>query len=313
MHHWVPMPLLAGAYLWHMLVMPLTWVGIVLTRPFVRKADIEERRGFFVTCGVATPPLLTLACAAWAVRRMDDLRVRSFRLAIKNLPPALHGLRIAHVSDLHVGKFTSPTLLNRAVDAVTEIDPDLVLMPGDLIDLSLSDLPRAIETVRRLCSRHGVFLCEGNHDRIEDGDEFVHRVKAEGLNLLIDEGRTVTIKGARVQLLGLSWQRGARANKEAMARVRAARDPRAFPILMAHHPHAFDLHCDLPLTLAGHTHGGQMMFNEKTGPGAWLYRYWSGLYERKSQKLVVSNGVGNCYPLRVQAPAEIVVVELTSG
>jgi uncharacterized protein len=98
----------------------------------------------------------------------------------------------------------------------------------------------------------------------------------------------------------------------AVADVLRHRDPDAFPILLAHHPHAFDpaIKAGLPLTLSGHTHGGLVMLDQHEGVGPILFRYWSGLYTRGSSQLVVSNGVGNWFPLRVQAPAEIVHLTL---
>jgi predicted MPP superfamily phosphohydrolase len=97
-----------------------------------------------------------------------------------------------------------------------------------------------------------------------------------------------------------------------MPRLLAKRQPDAFPILLAHHPHAFDLAAEagVPLTLSGHTHGGQLMLSRKLGFGPLMYRYWSGLYARGNSQLLVSNGVGNWFPLRVHAPAEIVHVTL---
>ncbi len=90
------------------------------------------------------------------------------------------------------------------------------------------------------------------------------------------------------------------------------RQPDAFPILLAHHPHAFDaaVKADLPLTLAGHTHDGQMMLNRQYGTGPVLFRYWSGLYTRGRSQMIVSNGVGNMFPVRINAPAEIVHITL---
>jgi hypothetical protein len=81
---------------------------------------------------------------------------------------------------------------------------------------------------------------------------------------------------------------------------------------MAHHPHAFDaaIEADVPLTLAGHTHGGYCMLDSRHGVGPALFRYWSGLYARGGSQLVVSNGVGNWFPIRVNAPAEIVHLTL---
>jgi predicted MPP superfamily phosphohydrolase len=86
----------------------------------------------------------------------------------------------------------------------------------------------------------------------------------------------------------------------------------AFPILLAHHPHAFDtaVEAGVPLTLSGHTHGGQLMLDSQRGLGPWMFRYWSGLDQRGGSQLVVSNGVGNWFPLRVDAPAEIIHLTL---
>ena len=114
----------------------------------------------------------------------------------------------------------------------------------------------------------------------------------------------ITIRGAPLQLLGLSWTR-ARENRDvaiatAVRELLNQRQPESFPILLAHHPHAFDTAAaaSVPLTLSGHTHGGQLMLNEQCGFGPALFRYWSGLYRKGASKLIVSNGVGNWFPLR---------------
>ncbi|HEV8607078.1 MAG TPA: hypothetical protein VGQ99_17185, partial [Tepidisphaeraceae bacterium] len=95
--------------------------------------------------------------------------------------------------------------------------------------------------------------------------------------------------------------------------VMRARGEEGLGILLAHHPHAFDAAAarGIPLTLAGHTHGGQLMLTRHAGAGPVLFKYWSGLYRKTSgEALVVSNGVGNWFPLRVGAPAEIVKLRL---
>jgi predicted MPP superfamily phosphohydrolase len=134
---------------------------------------------------------------------------------------------------------------------------------------------------------------------------------------LLDQSTIINVRGFPVQLLGLSWTRIHGDGRDAAIAVAVKklleqREAGAFPILMAHHPHAFDAaaNAGLPLTLSGHTHGGQLMLNEQLGFGPALFRYWSGLYERDQSKLIVSNGVGNWFPLRVNAAAEIVHLTL---
>jgi hypothetical protein len=100
-----------------------------------------------------------------------------------------------------------------------------------------------------------------------------------------------------------------------MQYLRPQVDPDAFPILLAHHPHAFDAAADagLPLTLSGHTHGGQIMLNERIGAGRLRFRYVSGLYQKPNSSLLVCNGIGNWFPLRVNAPAELLHITLRSS
>jgi predicted MPP superfamily phosphohydrolase len=182
---------------------------------------------------------------------------------------------------------------------------DLLLFSGDLIDLSLTDLPRACAAMRRLQPQARLFLCEGNHDLIDDEDGFRDGVRDEGLTLLRDGDAIVEVRGVPVQLLGTRWARGAGGRREAAALIEPRRDPQAFPILLAHHPHVFDAAPEFPLVLSGHTHGGMLMLNERLGAGPVLYRYWSGPYRVEDRSVVVSNGAGNWFPLRTHSPAEV--------
>jgi len=90
------------------------------------------------------------------------------------------------------------------------------------------------------------------------------------------------------------------------------RDLTLFPILLAHHPHSWDEAAarGIPLVLSGHTHGGQIMLTPTIGAGPLRFKYWSGLYQKPGSSLIVSNGVGNWFPLRVNAPAEILHITL---
>jgi predicted MPP superfamily phosphohydrolase len=181
-----------------------------------------------------------------------------------------------------------------------------------LINNALEDLPAGLDAVLKMQARYGVWTCEGNHDLIENRWAFENQTKAAGVNLLIDEQQILDVNGHPLQLLGLRWGRGQAAIDSSMRNVLSLRRPDAFPILLAHHPHAFDnaAAAGIPLTLSGHTHGGQLMLNERLGAGPVMFRYWSGLYSNGDSRLVVSNGVGNWFPLRTHAPAEIIHITL---
>jgi predicted MPP superfamily phosphohydrolase len=328
-----PQFLSAAAYLWHLLLLPAalilaaasgilfgTWrVGRRLagwTTPD-RTGATATRRQFLGMVATATPVLLTGAGVAYSRRQVREFRIRPLDVALPGLPPDLDGLRIALVADLHVGTFTSGHTMKRVVEETSRLDADLVLLPGDLINNALADLPDALDAVSNMQSRHGAYLCVGNHDLIEDGAEFVRRVRAR-VPLLVNESRVVAIRGRPVQLLGLPWSSDEDVITNSVRQVARQVTPGAFPILLAHHPHAFDAAAaaGIPLTVSGHTHGGQLMLTDAVGFGPLLYRYWSGLYRKPAADraaLVVSNGVGNWFPVRSRAPAEIIDLTVRSA
>lgn len=316
-HEWMPMPLIAFSYLWNLIVAPATAIAIGISAAARRAVALPprppdlSRRRFLRASAAFVPPLAAGATLGIAFPQLGDFRVRRLNVRVAGLPERLDGLVIAHLSDLHYGKFTRPADIDRMVAAVNAFDADLVLFTGDLVDLSLGDLPAALAALGRLRARGGLFACEGNHDLIDDGVAFRARVRAAGVALLLDEARTVDVRGERVRIHGVTWAPDQRGRREAVERARGLREEGAFPILLAHHPHAFDEAEGFPLTLSGHTHGGMLMLNERLGAGPVLYRYWSGLYTRGDRSLVVSNGVGNWFPLRTHAPAEIAHVTLT--
>lgn len=330
----IPKFAVSAIFIWHfiglgllaligMALIPILFGHKILSRKALAKTEHSadssgwSRREFLRFSAAMLPPVFTVSLTGIAMAQLNNVRVRRFVLPIADLPKELDGVTIAQVSDMHVGRFTKGEVLQKTVRLVNEMRADLVLLTGDLINDTLADLDAGLELARAMEARFGLAIIEGNHDLIENPPEFETRVKASGLPFLLDESTSLSVHGFPVQLLGLRWTRVRGEGRDAAIRgeVRKLLDLRiadAFPILLAHHPHAFDAaaDADLPLTLSGHTHGGQLMLNEQLGFGPALFRYWSGLYTRGRSKLIVSNGVGNWFPLRVNAPAEIVHLTL---
>lgn len=323
----VPSQLYAIVLLWGLIFLPalgiptmLIWSGWALGKAVVGKkktAPVDEaegwsRRKVLGTLATSLPILATFGATGYSLSHLSRFRIRELTLTLKDLPEALDGVRIAHLTDTHVGKFTKGKVLEEIINVTNRLEADLVLFTGDLIDNSILDLPAAVNMLQRLKAKSGVFVIEGNHDLFEDPKGFEKGIRDGGISMLRNESMTVQINGTNVQLMGIVWNRGEEEIADDVDQVWSQKQAGAFPILLAHHPHAFDRAAErgIPLTFAGHTHGGQLMLNEKIGGGPAMFRYWSGLYERNGSALVVGNGTGNWFPLRVNAPAEIIHLTL---
>lgn len=320
----MPRPILSGVFMWHLLVLPL-WLLWSLGRSLVRAvralahrktappSEGMSRREFLATSAAFAPAVIVGGASVAAEAQLQDFRVRRLSVPVSNLPPALEGVTIAQVTDTHIGRFTRGAVLDRIVQSTNELNADLVLLTGDLINYALRDLPAGVDLVRELRGKHGVFFCEGNHDLIESPTMFYRKVLGAGLPFLREEAAVAEVNGAKLQVLGLPWAHSDQEHTQAVAKLEQIRRTDAFPILLAHHPHAFDAAENYPLMLAGHTHGGQLMINDQIGFGPLFFRYWSGLYRREGRTLVVSNGTGNWFPVRVGAPAEILHLTLRNA
>ncbi len=320
-------PILSLVMIWNMLLaLPTGVFGVVWLLVWLAVSGLganQELSAPVRTVGLAAAALpfaLAFIATFVALGQLNHFRVQRLTLKISALPEALHGFTIVHLSDLHIGHLTRGQVLDDIVAETNHLDADLILLTGDLINFSLEDLPRGIALLRQLKSRHGVYFCEGNHDLIEDAARFEVQTKSSNVGLLLHETATVNVRGQAVQILGLRWddamrQRGRVAGASPYEPVRDLLRqgvPGAFHILLSHHPDAFDAAAELgiPLTLAGHTHGGQMMLTPSIGFGPWLYRSWSGHYQKGASQLIVSNGAGNWFPLRINTPAEIIHLTL---
>lgn len=271
------------------------------------------RRHFLATTAVALPVIATWGTTAISIPQSRHFRIRRLDVPLTGLPRDLDGLTIAHVSDVHVGKFTHGRILTALAEATNRLQADLVAVTGDLIDHALADLPEALDMVRQIDPREGLFLVEGNHDLFEGREAFARGVREAGFPLLRNAAAPLTLRGHPVDLLGIRWDRSESTMATDIAATAGLRRPDAFPILLAHHPHAFDAaaRAGIPLTLGGHTHGGQLMLTPDLGPGPLMFRYWSGLYRKPDgASAVISNGAGNWFPLRTAAPAEILHLTL---
>ncbi len=249
----------------------------------------------------------------------NGFAVTRYRLHLPQLPDVLTGLRIVHLSDLHVGTILRPEHLRPIVRMVNDLHADLIVNTGDLIDASNRYLSPVVEATMRLRAPLGVYTVLGNHDHRENPAEIVHAFRMADLPLLMNERMNVDINGLAVAMCGIDFAGRAARMKQFVDTACGGTDDAALRILLSHHPHALDFAAphNVDLVLSGHTHGGQFVFRqtrphqtESFGLGNLSFRYAQGHYERGRTHLFVTNGLGGSFPLRFRCPAEVSVLEL---
>jgi hypothetical protein len=284
---------------------------------------------------LSMPPLMFLGSFGAGLRQRGRFDVRRLTVTIPDLPAELRGLKITHISDMHVGRLIDDALLEPIVAAANEIAGDLVVVTGDIVDHNNAYLPACLDAFNRIDAPLGLYCCMGNHDHIHDGPAFAGMVRAADIHgqgaatLLLNESVVLRHRGRPFVLGGLDWARSDAELGALTSRAFEGAAPDLPRILAAHHPHAFDAGVahGACLTLAGHTHGGQLVFRRSdervqldadtvlhTGRtyavGHLMYRYVEGLYEKSGKFLFVSRGIGNWFPWRLNCPAEMTQLTL---
>ena len=272
--------------------------------PWRLASDRAYSRGMTFVRGLAAA---AAAAVAWGWFEAGWVRLRELPCPVPRLPPELEGLRVAHLSDFHLGlPSRGVAAVERAVAWVEERQPDLVVVTGDLLTRRGGEA-----LLRRLVARlPRCFAVRGNHDYADARDPFANAWPIDALEpatLLVDEARTVELRGRKVQVAGIDalTYRTWRFHPEWLADESV--DLR---ILLSHYPRIVDRMRPSPfeLVLGGHLHDGQITLPYGPGklrPAHPHFPYPSGLYRREDVTLHVSPGLGTTFvPFRFGARPE---------
>ncbi|PGH41845.1 hypothetical protein GA0070622_0530 [Micromonospora sediminicola] len=279
-------------------------------------ADHDPSRRLLLARGAAIFAGLTAAgVTGYGVRTaMGPPRLDRVRIPLAKLPRSMDGLRIATVSDIHLGPLRGRAHTERIVAMINQLDADLVAVVGDLVDGTVAELGSAAEPLRDLRSRYGSFFVTGNHEYYSGVEEWVREVDRLGLRVLQNERQEIQARGGVLDLAGVNDVTAAGTGLAAPADYAAAlgdRDPSRPVVLLAHQPVAAHeaAKFGVDLQLSGHTHGGQMVpFNLAVKLQQPVV---SGLGEVDGTKVYVTNGAGFWGPpVRVGAPPQVTLVEL---
>jgi predicted MPP superfamily phosphohydrolase len=253
-----------------------------------RLAD-PSRRYFFrtVTAAAGAAPFLG-AMYGYAAERLN-YQIRRVEIPITNLNPALDGLSIAQISDIHLSGYMPRTQVRRAVDMANELNADLAVVTGDFITGASDPIADCIAEVSQLRAPLGVWGCNGNHEIYAKAESTAQMLFAQaGMKLLRQENAQLNFKGAAFNLIGVDYQRERNPQgqkRRTLLNIEPLVRSDMLNILLSHNPNSFPRAAELgiELSLAGHTHGGQIqveILDHRLSPARFITDYIAGLYQR---------------------------------
>jgi predicted MPP superfamily phosphohydrolase len=318
----------------------IEWVTNVAARlrPGAVAGDFSpSRRTFFQYAAVLAGGFPFLAATYGFAAGRLRYSVERVDVPVANLSPELDGLRIAQLSDIHIGDYMPPREIARAVAMANDLHPDISFVTGDFVSSEGDPLDACITELSRLRAPLGVWGCNGNHE-IYAGveDEAARLFHEKGMRLLRAESAVVEHNGGRFNLLGVDYQRDHMTSGEPtgpMLHEIETQIRRDMPnVLLSHNPNSFRRAAELgiELSLAGHTHGGQIKFeivDHSVSPARLITPFVAGLYRlpmsnalaadgtrtdgTQKAALYVNRGLGTLgFPVRIGVPPEITLLTL---
>ena len=261
-----------------------------------------------------------------------DINVQKQDLYFNNWPKQLNGFKIVQLSDIHLGSFGNNTeVMSKTVSIIKELDPDLLLFTGDLVN-NFSDEIKGFEPyLDQLAGRYGKYAIQGNHDygdysnwpdsisKIKNLHQIESGLTDAGFKLLLNSWDKISVKDTSFALIGVeNWGHPPFSQYANLEVAMKGIPVNSFEILMSHNPAHWSAkvvpETDIPLTLSGHTHGGQFgikIAGIEFSPIYFIEKNWGGLYQSQGQTLYVNRGLGTIgYKGRIEMRPEITVLTL---
>jgi hypothetical protein len=264
-------------------------------------------------------PLRTLAAGFMQMARAAfaepyNLVVERTEIALRRLPPALDGLRVVQLSDIHHSPFTGRAQVERAVELANSLRPDIIALTGDYVSHEREYAAPCAEMLGRLRARCGVYAVLGNHDHWTDAALITDLFRAEGIRVLVNEGMRFEHPqhpGASFWLAGVD---DTMVGLEDLPLALAGSSADELKLLLAHNPIVLRraARAGVDLVLSGHTHGGQVTLRtERSASGRPRRRLLRGLGRQGNTQIYVTRGLGTVVlPVRYGCLPEVSLLEL---
>ncbi|MGE5085328.1 MAG: metallophosphoesterase [Bacillota bacterium] len=234
-------------------------------------------------------------------------------IPFENLPAGLDGLRILHVTDLHIAPGLPISFIEKLTAKIQTLNADLVVFTGDILDSYAIRHLTEFEIIKNAQGKHGVFYVPGNHEYYWNIEQSLAAFDSIGFNVLLNQTKDISINGTLLQISGLADPAARQFDNEPpnFDKVTAPLRPDSFKMLLVHQPFLADQACTrgFDLQLSGHTHGGQ--FFPWNFLIVFFQKYSKGLYKLRDMRLYVNQGTGYWGPsLRLGTFCELTEITL---
>ncbi|MDA8168935.1 MAG: metallophosphoesterase [Nitrospiraceae bacterium] len=314
-----------------MVMVRITAKLAVYALPATRRNRFDQSRRNFLRYGVSLAGSSPFLAAAYGYSARLEYRIIRAQVPVAHLPEKLDGLKIAQLSDIHRGAFMQRDEVRRAVEMANQLHPDLIVVTGDFISWKNDPLEDCILELSRLRAPLGVWGCNGNHE-IYAGTEHLSQVLFHryGMRLLRQQNAELQWHGAKINLIGVDYQRQTTPKQQMLASLESLIQKDMPNILLSHNPNSFYRAAELgiELSLAGHTHGGQIQIaGDDLNPARLYTEFVEGAYHLalggdaqkykavqpgpQTATLYVNRGLGTIWiPVRLGVPPEITLLTL---
>jgi uncharacterized protein len=264
-------------------------------------------------------------------RSLYRFKVHRIKINFTELPSNFEGLRVVHISDLHLGSFKSRHhILDRAVKIINHLEPDFIFFTGDLVNNNAWELKGWQTVLKKMVAKMGKYAVLGNHDYGDYSEWKSEKVKQSNFEsikyffgkidfkLLLNEAVSIEKNSQNMAIVGVeNWGNPPFKQYGDLKKALKSVETVPFKILLSHDPSHWNEEVaektNISLTLSGHTHGMQAGINiksKKWSPIQYKYEHWAGLYERFNQYLYVTRGLGWMgFPGRLGMRPEITLIE----
>ncbi len=266
------------------------------------------RRRFLKLGGLSTASAISAVPILASAQTARDYQVNKLSLSYAGLPTGLNGFTIAHVSDIHSGIYMTEKNMREIFELVNSLGAQTIVVTGDFVDSSDSQIEPLAKALQMLKAEYGLYGCLGNHDHFATVQRVAAAVEQCGVTLLKNSHASLTIDGDALSLVGIDDAGRGQSNFADWHKALNGLHPDSFKIALTHRPDQWDQSRSLgmDLTLAGHTHGGQVGFQLgplNLNPVYLVHRYAMGLYTEGEKHLYVNVGVGMVgVPIRMVKP-----------